>query len=201
LDNTGYLPNSINESDCILKYKEQDGIEFLVKIKDICFLKNAAMTRIAGFTDFSFIYGLYMHPQVNPFLLYEFMDEESFRPIFDGLIQQGVKYIYSNDIESIGMFKLIPLQHRTDHIAYLGGLAVHPAFSGKGEGLKMIKEIIELAGHRGLLRIELSVSVTNEKAIQLYKKAGFEKEGVLRKYTHLKRENRFVDEILMSFIF
>lgn len=159
------------------------------------------MTRLAVSEDFRFIYRLYMHPEINPFLLYEFMDDEDFRPIFDSLVRDGIKFIYSNEIENMGMFKLIQLQHRTDHIAYLGGLAIDPLFSGKGEGSKMMKEIIALAGHRGLLRLELSVSVTNHRAISLYEKAGFQKEGVLRKYTHLKSEHRFGDEILMSFIF
>lgn len=151
--------------------------------------------------DFNFIYNLYMHPQVNPFLLYELMDAESFGPIFNDLVQQQVKYIYCNDIESIGMFKLIPLQHRTAHIVYLGGLAIDPSFSGRGEGSKMMKEIMAFVGKSGILRVELSVSVSNEKAHQLYEKFGFQKEGILRKYTHLKSEDKFIDEILMSFIF
>lgn len=94
------------------------------------------MIRLATPQDFNFIYALYMHPQVNPFLLYELMDAESFRPICYSLLQQEVKYIYSANTESIGMFKLIPLQHRNHHIVYLGGLAVHPAFSGKGKAVK-----------------------------------------------------------------
>ena len=159
------------------------------------------MTRLAVMQDFPFIYGLYMHPEINQFLLYELMDAGGFRPIFEGLVQQGVKFIYGNDTHRIGMYKLIPLQHRTDHIAYLGGLAIDPVFSGRGEGGKMMKEIIAHAGQQGLLRIELSASVTNEKAIRLYERAGFQKEGVLRRYTHLKSEHRFVDEIMMSFLF
>ncbi len=159
------------------------------------------MIRLATPHDFNFIYALYMHPQVNPFLLYEPMNAESFLPIFQNLLQQEVKYIYSTNTESIGMFKLIPLQHRNQHIVYLGGLAVHPAFSGKGEGGKMLKGILVLAKQRGFLRIELSVAVTNEKAIQLYAKMGFQNEGVFGKYTYLKSEQRFVDEILMSFLF
>src|SRR5665647_3079410 len=99
------------------------------------------MIRLAGSKDFDFIYNLYMHPQVNPYLLYEFMDEESFRPIFNDLLQKEVKYIYNTAIENIGMFKLIPLQHRNHHIAYLGGLAIHPAFSGQGEGKQMMQKI------------------------------------------------------------
>ncbi|MEO6731038.1 MAG: GNAT family protein [Ferruginibacter sp.] len=159
------------------------------------------MVRAATQQDFNFIYGLYMHPQVNPFLLYEQMEAGSFHPIYDDLVQSGVKYIYNNGTDDVGMFKLIPLQHRTDHINYLGGLAIHPSFSGKGEGKKMMKEIIDLAGERGVLRIELSVSVENEKAIHLYEKIGFQKEGVLKKYSHLKSDQRFVDEILMAFLF
>jgi putative acetyltransferase len=45
------------------------------------------------------------------------------------------------------------------------------------------------------------VATENVRAIELYKKVGFETEGILRKYTYLKREQRFLDELLMSYIF
>ena len=159
------------------------------------------MIRLAGLHDFNFIYGLYMHPKVNPYLLYELTSEEDFKPIYNNLIQLNVKYIYAVNMQKIGMFKLIPFTDRSSHVVYLGGLAIDPKFSGKGEGAKMIKEIIVFAAEKGFLRIELSVAVTNEKAIQLYAKSGFQQEGILKKYTHLKNENRFIDEIIMSFIF
>lgn len=159
------------------------------------------MIQLAGLNDFNFIYGLYMHPKVNPYLLYELTSEKDFKHIYDNLLQQNVKYIYADDRQKIGMFKLIPFTYRSSHIVYLGGLAIDPEFSGKGEGAKMIKEIIAFAAEKGFLRIELSVAVTNEKAIQLYTKSGFQQEGILKKYTHLKHKNLFIDEILMSFIF
>ncbi len=159
------------------------------------------MIRRANSADFQFIYELYMHPQINPFLLYEPMDAENFQPIFNALLQQALKYVYVDHSERIGMFKLVPLLHRSDHIVYLGGLAVHPYFAGRGEGSKMLKEIIAFAKTRGYLRIELSAAVVNEKAIRLYEKSGFQKEGVLRKYTHLKSEQKFLDEIVMSYLF
>ena len=163
--------------------------------------KIKAMIRLVGLNDFNFIYGLYMHPKVNPYLLYELTGEDDFRPIYNNLIQQNVKYIYADDRQKIGMFKLIPFTYRSNHVVYLGGLAIDPEFSGKGEGAKMIKEIKAFAAEKGFLRIELSVAVTNEKAIQLYTKSGFQQEGILKKYTHLKHKNLFIDEILMSFIF
>ena len=152
-------------------------------------------------TDFDFFYDLYMHPQVNPYLLYEMMDSEQFRPIFEELIQQEVLYIFGADGQEVGMFKLIPLKHRNSHIAYLGGVAIHPDFAGKGLGKQMLEAIVNFGKQKGLLRIELSTATTNDKAISLYEKVGFVQEGVLRKYTYLKSENRFLDEVMMSYLF
>ncbi len=159
------------------------------------------MIRPAGAEDFEFIYNLYMHPLVNPFLFYEEMDRERFQPIYDGLLRQQAKYIYGTDVISIGMFKLIPLEHRNQHIVYLGGLAIHPSYSGSGEGLKMMKAIIAFANQSGFLRIELTVADTNKKAIRLYEKVGFQKEGVLRKFTWLKSREKFINEIMMALVF
>lgn len=156
------------------------------------------MIRKATTDDFDFIYELYMHPQNNPFLLYEQMHTNAFLPIFNGLQSKGLLYIYEVDSIQTGMCKLVPQQHRNSHIVYLGGLAIHPFFGGKGEGKKMMEDIIDHVRQQGFLRIELSVAVSNEKAIRLYEKVGFVKEGILKKYTHLKAENKFIDEVMMA---
>lgn len=159
------------------------------------------MIRNISTNDFDLIYSLYMHPQINPYLLYEVMDKDFFEPIFNELLDKDIIYVYEeNDIE-IGMFKLIRLQHRSSHIAYLGGLAIHPGFGGKGYGKKMLEEIIELGRQMNLLRIELSAAAINDKAIGLYEKVGFVKEGILKKYTWLKSENRFLDEVMMAYLY
>lgn len=159
------------------------------------------MIRNIAAWDFDFIYGLYMHPQVNPFLLYEQMDAGAFLPIFNELLAKKIVYIFNTDGNDAGMFKLIKQEHRDSHKAYLGGLAIHPSFAGKGYGLKMMNEIIEMGKSMGILRIELSVATFNSKAIALYEKTGFEKEGVMKKFTHLKKEGRFIDEQLMSYLY
>ncbi len=159
------------------------------------------MIRNIKTNDFELIYGLYMHPEITPYLLYEMMDRISFQPIFDELLEKDIIYIYQENGSAIGMFKLIRLQHRSSHIAYLGGLAIHPAFGGKGYGKKMLEEIIELGRQMNLLRIELSAAVINNKAISLYEKVGFVKEGILKKYTWLKSENRFLDEVMMAYLY
>jgi len=158
------------------------------------------MIRKAISGDFDFIYQLNMHPQINPFLLYEQMDRDSFLPIFNDLLAKEIVCIYENGRTPTGMCKLVPQQHRNAHIVYLGGVAVHPFFAGKGEGIKMMQDIIEYVRKKGFLRIELSVASVNEKAIRLYEKAGFVKEGLLKNFTYLKRENKFLDEVMMAYL-
>ncbi|MFZ6801554.1 GNAT family N-acetyltransferase [Undibacterium sp. Di24W] len=163
------------------------------------------MIRSANKDDFDFVYRLYMHPEVNPFLLYELMDEDSFRPIFEELLRDGVLYIFrASDEENAsptGMFKLIQLKHRTSHIAYLGGVAIDSSFTGRGYGVHMMQEIIALAESKGVKRLELSTGVHNLRAAALYEKCGFKREGILRHFTYLKTEDRYIDEVLMSYLF
>ncbi len=160
----------------------------------------ATAIRKAVITDLDYIYDLYMHPAINPFLLYEVMDKEIFTPIFIQLLQDAVQYIYSDNDKDVGMFKLIPHTYRSAHTVYLGGIAVHPQFAGMGYGRSMLNAIKVFTKQAGFLRIELSVAAQNEKAINLYKKTGFLKEGILKKYTYLKKEDRYLDEIMMAYL-
>jgi len=158
------------------------------------------MIRKATQEDLAFVYGLYMNPQINPYLLYDEMTLQEFEPVYQELIDKEVKFIYSENQQDVGMFKFIPLTHRTAHIAYLGGVGIHPDFAGKGYGAKMMAQVINHATKQGFKRIELSTYVSNEKAIGLYEKAGFVKEGIMRKFAYLKNENTYIDEVLMSYI-
>lgn len=156
------------------------------------------MLRLATSSDFEFIYGLYFHPDINPFLLYELQSPIDFQPIFQDLLEKHHLHVFEYNGQRAGMSKLVPLAHRNSHIAYLGGVALHPDFAGKSLGEQMMREILLLAKQSGFLRIELSTAIFNERAIRLYEKTGFQKEGVMRRFTYLKSENRFIDEVLMS---
>jgi RimJ/RimL family protein N-acetyltransferase len=159
------------------------------------------MIRKATQHDFDFIYALHIHPRVNRFLFYEIMSVEEFRPIFNELMEQKNLYVYEEDDALIGMFKLTPKSHRASHIVSLGGVAIDPSFSGKGYGQRMLDQIILLGKESGFLRMELGVSAINTKAIHLYEKAGFKKEGLLRKYIYLENENLYLDDIIMACLF
>jgi arsenate reductase (thioredoxin) len=159
------------------------------------------MLRQATATDFTFIYGLYMHPQTNPWLLYEPMDEAAFAPVYEDLFAKACIYVFEQGGRALGMCKLLPQPHRNSHTVYLGGVAIDPAEAGKGHGKRMLLEAIDWAREKGFWRIELTVAAINTKAIALYQKAGFAVEGTLRQFTWLKSEGRLIDEVMMSYLF
>ncbi len=154
----------------------------------------------AKINDFNFFYSLYMHPQINPYLLYELMDEETFKPVFADLLKEKVLYKFVDGSEAVGMCKLILFKYRDAHKLYVGGFAVDTKHAGKNYGLKMMHKIIAFAKANNRSRVDLSVSTENEKAIALYKKCGFVIEGTLKNYSYLQSENRFIDEYMMCLL-
>lgn len=150
--------------------------------------------------DFDFFYNLYMHPQVNSYLLYELMGKDEFKPIYEDLLQQQVLYKFNDGIADAGMCKLVLHKYRDGHKMYVGGLAIDPAQAGKGYGILLMKDIIAFAKTHSRSRIDLSVSTENEKAIALYKKCGFVIEGTLKNFTQFVNEGRFGDEFMMRYL-
>ena len=58
-------------------------------------------------------------------------------------------------------------------VAYVGELGVHPAWHGKGVGRDLLREAIAFATRHGFPRIDLHTWVGNQRALSLYKRAGF----------------------------
>ncbi len=81
----------------------------------------------------------------------------------------------------IGWCDIVPLndRHINKHIGVLA-IGLLPEFRGKGIGRRLMQVVIEKAKMQGLTRIELTVREENENAIALYKKLGFEIEGLKR---------------------
>jgi L-phenylalanine/L-methionine N-acetyltransferase len=77
------------------------------------------------------------------------------------------------------------------------GIMVHREYQGLGAGRKLMEAVIDLADNwLTLVRVELTAYVDNERAIALYQKMGFEKEGVCRKAAI--RNGHFEDLIMMA---
>jgi putative acetyltransferase len=85
---------------------------------------------------------------------------------------------------------------RLRHSASLG-IMVHRDYQGQGAGTQLMAALIDLADNwLMLVRIELTVYTDNETAIALYKKFGFEIEGIKKKAAI--RGGTFVDEYIMA---
>ncbi len=77
---------------------------------------------------------------------------------------------------------------------------IHQDFQNVGLGTKMMKKAIELAKERGFHRLGLSVVADNHRAIKVYEKVGFKKEGVARD-TFYGDDERYHDEVHMGITF
>lgn len=150
--------------------------------------------------DIDFLFHLYMHPQVNRWLLYDPMDREAFEPVALELLARQALFVYVVDGVRVGMCKLVPQRFRNAHIVYLGGVAVDPDRQGGGIAGQMLQAAIAWSRERGYHRMELTVAVENTRAIALYEKLGFVREGILRDYTWLQTEGIFIDEQVMALI-
>ncbi len=66
------------------------------------------------------------------------------------------------------------------HCVRINGMAVAPAFRRYGVGMNLLKYTETWAAQTGILRLELNVVLGNDAAQMMYRKAGFQPEGVLR---------------------
>lgn len=105
-----------------------------------------------------------------------------------------VAVIQDRIVGSIGLHRDRP--HRRSHVASLG-MAVHDAYAGRGVGRALLAAVVDLAEKWwNIRRLELNVYVDNHRAIALYERFGFEREGVHRAYAW--RDGAYVDSLSMA---
>jgi RimJ/RimL family protein N-acetyltransferase len=155
--------------------------------------------RLSVITDFDSVYDLYMDEISNRFLTYDPMQKPEFIGIFDELLQSNTLYLAEIENEVVGSFRLIPKTYRQEHTVYLGGFVVGHQYKGRGIGAAMLRHIKTFTLEKGMKRIELTVNLENALAIALYKKAGFEIEGLLKSSYHLT-DGKYYDEYLMGLV-
>ncbi|MGH6624621.1 MAG: GNAT family N-acetyltransferase [Burkholderiaceae bacterium] len=77
------------------------------------------------------------------------------------------------------------------------GMSVRDDWQGKGVGTRLMESLIDLADNWiGALRLELTVYCDNERALALYRKFGFEMEGIHRAYA--LRDGKLIDAHAMA---
>jgi RimJ/RimL family protein N-acetyltransferase len=84
---------------------------------------------------------------------------------------------------------------RNRHAAHLV-IGVLEGFSGQGIGGELLNAAIRWAASAGLHRLELTVMAHNDKAIRLYERKGFLREGIRSR--SLRVGDTWVDEVFMA---
>ena len=85
--------------------------------------------------------------------------------------QENFYAFYDNDI-LVGYINLIERNNK-----FSVGIAVNPQLCSKGYGQQILKTAVEIAGEKSDKPMGLQVRSWNKRAINCYKKAGFEIEG------------------------
>jgi putative acetyltransferase len=78
------------------------------------------------------------------------------------------------------------------------GITVHDNYQNMGIGTALLKHLISIARMKNLKKIYLHVSTANDRAINLYKNAGFKIEGKLCKESYINGKYR--DEYRMALL-
>ena len=81
---------------------------------------------------------------------------------------------------------------------HIGNIAVHPDYRKKGIATKLLDELLkDSKEEHGTNNILLEVRISNEPAISLYKKLGFD-ELVVRKHYYKNPDGTYEDALIMN---
>jgi ribosomal protein S18 acetylase RimI-like enzyme len=97
-----------------------------------------------------------------------------------------------------GYIRVLPVSALPENAHVLGvvGLAVAPGARRQGVGSALLAAAERYVRARGVRKLSLHVLSTNETALRLYERLGFEREGTLR--AEFRIGGRYVDDVLMA---
>lgn len=114
----------------------------------------------------------------------------------DLISKNGPVYYAIHKDRVVGWCDVFPVKNpRQSHRGGLG-MGLISEYRGKGIGSKLLKAVMDHAKKFGLEKVELHVYTSNEPAIALYKKFGFEQEGLIKKYRKL--DGKYFDCLTMG---
>ncbi|MGL5749084.1 MAG: GNAT family N-acetyltransferase [Paraclostridium sp.] len=127
-------------------------------------------------------------------------------------IEQEESFIENISKQNNGLFIIVEIEGKIvgnlsfsggtrQRIAHTGefGVSVLKEYWGQGIGTKLIEYLIDWGKESGIIRkINLRVRSDNHSAIHIYKKLGFNEEGLITRDFFINE--RFYDSIFMGFI-
>lgn len=158
------------------------------------------MRRLATPHDIDAVFAIHMHEAVVPYLTYDPMPLDDFRPVYQALLDTGCFYVWEVDGDVAGFYKAQRYPGRVQHVACLGTLAVDPRRHGAGIARAMIDDAIARLKAEGVLRIELFAEADNARALAFYARMGFVHEGTLRQFYKRASDAHYVDEHVLALL-
>lgn len=119
------------------------------------------------------------------------MDYEKVLPLLGIVRENGEERVIAD--ASLEFSKLESRRHRVEL-----GITVHDDYQGRGLGTEIMGHLIEIARSKGIKKLELLVVAQNERAIHLYERMGFIKEGHLRMNHYSYITEDYGDDISMA---
>jgi RimJ/RimL family protein N-acetyltransferase len=145
--------------------------------------------RRAGAEDIGFLVDLAAHPETEPFLA-------GISPWEEGEVREALR-ASAAEPDAHGRFVVeVPegagwrpagglgfaIQSRRSRVAYLFGVMIDPAHRGRGLAERSARLVaLHLIRELGYHRVQLEVYGFNERALRLFERAGFVREGARRK--------------------
>ncbi len=112
------------------------------------------------------------------------------------IAQNGAVYYAIDHDQVVGWCDVIPEENpRQSHRGGLG-MGLLPEYRGQGLGSKLLSSVLDHAKKTELEKVELHVYTSNIPAVALYKKFGFEQEGLIKRYRKL--DGQYFDCLVMG---
>ena len=119
--------------------------------------------------------------------------------VLDNIKRGSPEFVVVSAGEVVGWCDVLPKERPTYAHGGVLGMALLPPFRGQRIGADLIQRSLDAARAFGLHRVELTVRENNTSAVKLYKKVGFEVEGLLRDAVQV--DGVYENVILMSVLF
>lgn len=119
--------------------------------------------------------------------------------VLNNVVQGYPQLVVLSEGEVVGWCDILPKARPVHaHVGVLG-MALLPEFRGCGLGGRLMRQTLDAARAFGLHRVELTVRQDNRSAIALYRKIGFETEGLMR--DAIKVDDACENVVLMALLF
>jgi RimJ/RimL family protein N-acetyltransferase len=118
--------------------------------------------------------------------------------VTDNIAHGHPQFVAHDGSRVVGWCDILPGSHHALRHCGTAGLGLLPQHRGRGLGRELLSACIAKAQSVGVTRIELDVRTDNERAIRLYERLGFVREGY--KKQGMRVHDEYIDTIWMALI-